>query len=48
LLVDLAPAEVGRVARDAGIVLLELRSEDIRLDAYLASLTATEYEGRMV
>lgn len=25
-----------------------LRSENIRLDAYLASLTATEYEGRMV
>ncbi|WIB70292.1 MULTISPECIES: ATP-binding cassette domain-containing protein [unclassified Curtobacterium] len=48
LLVDLAPEEVGRAARDARIALLELRSENIRLDAYLASLTATEYEGRMV
>lgn len=46
LLVDLEPVEVGRLARDSGIALSALRTEDIRLDSYLFSITENEYEGK--
>ncbi len=44
--VDLDTAEVGLLARDAGIALTELRRDDRGLDRFLASVTNAEYAGR--
>jgi ABC-2 type transport system ATP-binding protein len=43
--VDIAPVAVGRLARDHGIALTELRADEHRLDEFLAAVSAPEYQG---
>lgn len=47
VIVDLDPITVGRTAHEERIPLVELRTEQTRLDAYLATVTENEFEGRL-
>lgn len=48
LIADLPAAEVGRIACVEGVALTELRGDDRRLDDFLASVTANQYEGTVL
>lgn len=48
LIVDLDPGAVGQIAHEEGVALVELRTQQTRLDAYLATVTENEFEGRLV
>jgi len=44
-IVDTSPVAVGRLARDQGIALRELRADEHRLDEFLAAVSVPEYQG---